>query len=168
MKLRTIITKWTAVPAAILMLGIAGTLFAWQALSQAESVSLDATTAAAKAESQAEKRQRQLGFAQNSYDENVKSVLNCHLYFGRFDSICDMQEGWLNESETNLHAAEGRLQGSKSALTEAENAADDAAATLETARFYFFGVMSVTGVALLGFIATAIMTRRRVQLEGQR
>jgi hypothetical protein len=40
--------------------------------------------------------------------------------------------------------------------------ADEAVAKLETSRFYFFGVLSLTGIALLGFIATAIVTRRRV------
>jgi hypothetical protein len=39
---------------------------------------------------------------------------------------------------------------------------------LETSRFYFVGVMSLTAVALLGFIATAIVTRRRVKTDGHR
>jgi hypothetical protein len=161
MNLRTIFTKWTAVPAVILLLGIAGTLFSWQALTESESASLVASTAVAKAETNLETRQRQLGFAKTSYDDNVRSVLNCYLMFGRFDSICDMQEGWLEEAETNMHAAEGRFQGATSSVRETQNVAEVAIATLETSRFYFFGVLSLTVVALLGFIATAIVTRRR-------
>jgi hypothetical protein len=36
MSFRTIFTKWTAVPAAILLLGIVGTLLSWQSLAKAE------------------------------------------------------------------------------------------------------------------------------------
>ena len=169
MNLRTIFTKWTAVPAIILLLGIAGTLFSWQSLSKAEFRLLVASEDSTQADTQVEKRQSQLGIAQNSYDDNVRTLLNCHLRFGRSSSICEPQGTQsLEESKTYLRAAEGRLQGAKSAQMDAQDLAEDAAAALETSRFYFIGVMSLTGVALLGFIATAIVTRQRAAKEGHR
>jgi hypothetical protein len=158
MKLRTILTKWTAVPAAILLLGIVCTLLSWRSLAGAEFRLLVASETSEKADTQVEKRQSQLGIAQNAYDDDVQISLTCHVRFGRSSSICEPQGAQnIAESKTNLRAAEGRLQGAKSAQTDAQDLAEDAAAALETSRFYFVGVMSLTGVALLGFIATAIV-----------